>query len=112
MGERDIDDLPKNNANYTALTPIGFLERAALVHPNRTSIVHGNLTYTWLQTYQRCRRLASALSKRSVSSGSTVKKKTTHTHIRIFMLILSFLNFLKRFCVDYNFTKLILLCFS
>lgn len=72
MGERDIDDLPKNNANYTALTPLGFLERAALVHPNRTSIVHGSLTYTWLQTYQRCCRLASALSKRSVSSGSTV----------------------------------------
>ncbi|KAK6925344.1 AMP-binding enzyme, C-terminal domain [Dillenia turbinata] len=72
MAERDIDDLPKNGANYTALTPLWFLERAALVHPNRKSIIHGNIHYTWLQTYQRCRRLASALSKHSIGPGSTV----------------------------------------
>ncbi|KAM7463134.1 hypothetical protein LguiA_031255 [Lonicera macranthoides] len=70
--ERDIDDLPKNEANYTALTPLGFLERAALVHPHRKSVLHGSLHYTWLQTYQRCCRLASALSKLSVGFGSTV----------------------------------------
>ncbi|CAK9138923.1 unnamed protein product [Ilex paraguariensis] len=70
--ERDIDDLPKNAANYTALTPLGFLERAALVHPNRKSVVHGSVQYTWLQTYQRCRRLASALSNHSVGFGKTV----------------------------------------
>ena len=92
MGERDIDDLPKNNANYTALTPLGFLERAALVHPNRTSIVHGSLSYTWLQTYQRCRRLASALAKRSISSGSTVPC--------LFILVISESS-LCDFCVDY-----------
>lgn len=70
--ERDIDDLPKNAANYTALTPLWFLERAALVHPNRDSVVHGSLHYTWLQTYHRCRRLASALSNRSIGFGTTV----------------------------------------
>ncbi|OMO58429.1 AMP-dependent synthetase/ligase [Corchorus olitorius] len=72
MESRDIDDLPKNAANYTALTPLGFLERAATVHPTRKAVVHGSRSYTWLQTYQRCRRLASALSKRSVGVGSTV----------------------------------------
>ncbi|XP_047334712.1 acetate--CoA ligase CCL3 [Impatiens glandulifera] len=70
--ERDIDDLPKNAANYTALTPLWFLERAALVHPNRKSLVHGSIHYTWLQTYRRCRQLASALCQRSASFGSTV----------------------------------------
>lgn len=70
--ERDIDDLPKNNANYTALTPLWFLERAAVVHPTRKSVVHGSLHYTWQQTYQRCRRLASALSKCSIGLGTTV----------------------------------------
>ncbi|XP_019181069.1 PREDICTED: acetate/butyrate--CoA ligase AAE7, peroxisomal [Ipomoea nil] len=70
--ERDIDDLPKNAANYTALTPLWFLERAATVHPSRKSLVHGSVEYTWHQTYQRCRRLASALTKRSVTFGSTV----------------------------------------
>ncbi|GFZ09070.1 acyl-activating enzyme 7 [Actinidia rufa] len=46
--ERDIDDLPKNAANYTSLTPLWFLERAALVHPHRNSVVHGSVRYTWL----------------------------------------------------------------
>ncbi|PKH94101.1 hypothetical protein CRG98_049762, partial [Punica granatum] len=68
---RDIDDLPKNGANYTALTPLWFLERAATVHPDRKSIVHGRVSYTWRQTYERCRRLASALNRRSVGLGST-----------------------------------------
>lgn len=69
---KGIDDLPKNAANYMALTPLWFLDRAATVHPTRTSVVHGSTRYTWLQTYQRCRRLASALSKRSIGLGCTV----------------------------------------
>lgn len=69
---KDIDDLQKNAANYMALTPLWFLDRAATVHPTRTSVVHGSTRYTWLQTYQRCRRLASALSKRSIGLGCTV----------------------------------------
>jgi non-ribosomal peptide synthetase component F len=70
--ERDIDDLPRNDANYTALTPLWFLERAALAQPDRASVVHGPVRYTWAQTYRRCRRLASALARRSVGHGSTV----------------------------------------
>lgn len=69
---KGIDDLPKNAANYVALTPLWFLDRAATVHPTRTSVVHGSTRYTWLQTYQRCRRLASALCKRSIGLGCTV----------------------------------------
>ncbi|EXB55742.1 Acetate/butyrate--CoA ligase AAE7 [Morus notabilis] len=69
---RDIDDLPKNDANYTALTPMWFLERAATVHPTKPSLVHGSRRYTWLDTYRRCRRLASALSAHSIGLGSTV----------------------------------------
>lgn len=70
--ERDIDELPKNPANYTALTPLWFLERAALVHPSRLSLVHGAQRYTWADTYRRCRRLAGALAARSIGPGCTV----------------------------------------
>lgn len=70
--ERDIDHLPKNAANYTALTPLSFLERAAMIYPNRKSLIHGSVEYTWLQTYRRCCKLASALTKRSITFGSTV----------------------------------------
>lgn len=68
----DIDDLPKNPANYMALTPLWFLDRAATVHPTRTSVVHGGLRYTWRQTYDRCRAFASALNRRNIGPGKTV----------------------------------------
>ncbi len=64
--------LDKNPANYVPLSPLTFLERAASVYPKLTSIVHGNLRYTWAETYERCRRLASALHKRGIDEGDTV----------------------------------------
>jgi acetate/butyrate---CoA ligase len=39
--ERDINDLPRNDANYTALTQLWLLKRAALTHPARASVLHG-----------------------------------------------------------------------
>ena len=65
-------DLPKTSANFVALTPLTFLERAASVYPRRLSVVHGDASFTWAQTYERCRRLASALQKRGVGYGDTV----------------------------------------
>ena len=65
-------DLDKNAANHAALTPLSFLERAAHVYPERLSVVHGAQRHTWMQTYERCRRLASALAKRGIGVGDTV----------------------------------------
>ena len=48
--------------------PLWFLDRAALVHLNKTSLLHGSLCYTWRDTYNRCHRLASSLSKHCLSS--------------------------------------------
>ncbi|GER31417.1 AMP dependent ligase, partial [Striga asiatica] len=62
----------QSETNYTALTPPGFLERVALVHPTSKSVIHGSVSYTWHQTYRRCRQLASALTKRGVTFGCTV----------------------------------------
>jgi len=64
--------LEKNPANYAPLTPLSFLERAAYVYPDRTSVIHGKQRYTWKETYARCRRLASALAKRGIGVGDTV----------------------------------------
>ncbi|HEX3537062.1 MAG TPA: acyl-CoA synthetase [Stellaceae bacterium] len=64
--------LGKNAANYIPLSPIGFLGRSAAVYPNRTSVIHGNRRYTWRQSLERCRRLASALAKRGIGRGDTV----------------------------------------
>ena len=62
----------KNDANYVPLSPLTFLERSAFVYPDRISVIHGEQQYTWAQTYDRCRRLASALTRRGVAPGDTV----------------------------------------
>ena len=65
-------DLDKNRANYTPLSPITFLERAAAVYPERVAQIHGEKRYSWAQTYERCRRLASALQQRGIGTDDTV----------------------------------------
>jgi fatty-acyl-CoA synthase len=64
--------LDKVPANYTPLSPLSFIKRTAAVYPNHTSIIHGDQRYTWSETYARCRRLASALSKRGIGRDDTV----------------------------------------
>ncbi len=64
--------LDKNAANFVPLSPIGFLLRTAAVYPHRTAVVHGERRYTWHQTLDRCRRLASALNRRGIGRGDTV----------------------------------------
>ncbi len=64
--------LDRNQANYTPLTPLTFIARAAYVHPDHPSVVHGVQLFTWRETYARCRRLASALSRRGIGKNDTV----------------------------------------
>ena len=54
--------LDQNPANHAALSPLSLLARAADVYPERTSVIHGAKRFTWAQTAERSRRLASALS--------------------------------------------------
>ncbi len=65
-------DLGPNDANYVPLSPLSFIRRTASVYPDRTAVIHGNLRRTWAQTYERCRRLASALAQRGIGRGDTV----------------------------------------
>ena len=53
-------------------SPIGFLRRSAEVYPQRTSVIHGERRYTWRETLERCRRLASVLAKNGIGRGDTV----------------------------------------
>lgn len=72
MGNIFEQGLERNAANFTPITPLLFLERSAEVYPNRLAIVHGKLRQSWSQTYERCRRLASALQKHGIGLGDTV----------------------------------------
>ena len=65
-------NLDKNAANFAALTPIKFLERAAKVYPNRPAVVHGEIRRNWSETFSRCKKLASALNAHGVEKGDAV----------------------------------------
>jgi fatty-acyl-CoA synthase len=65
-------DLDRNAANYTPLSPLSFLRKAAEVYPEHLATVHGERRLTWREVYTRCRRLASALAARGIGRGDTI----------------------------------------
>ncbi|WP_445395728.1 acyl-CoA synthetase [Zobellella sp. An-6] len=58
--------------NHLALSPLSFIERTAAVYPEYPAVIHGAIRRTWADTYQRCRRLGSALAGRGIGRGDTV----------------------------------------
>ena len=60
--------LDKTPANFVPLTPLSFLARTAAVYPNHVSTVYEGRSFTWSQTYERCRRFASYLAGRKASA--------------------------------------------
>ena len=73
------EGLERTSANFTALSPLGFLERAARVYPHRLAVVHGARRFSWAQTFLRSRRLASALVRRGIGRGDTVAVMLANT---------------------------------
>nr|XP_016445222.1 PREDICTED: butyrate--CoA ligase AAE11, peroxisomal-like [Nicotiana tabacum] len=67
-----MDRLPKCGANYVPLTPLTFLTRASKCYANRTSIIYGDIRFTWSQTYKRCCRLASSLRSLNIVKNDVV----------------------------------------
>jgi fatty-acyl-CoA synthase len=72
-------NLDRTPANYQPLTPLSFLERAALVNPDHTAVIHGRLRRTYAELYARSRRLASALGGRGIGPGDTVSVMLPNT---------------------------------
>lgn len=67
-----MDKLSKCRANYVPLSPMSFLERAAAVYADRTSVIYEGTQFTWRQTYDRCRRLASALLSLNIVKNDVI----------------------------------------
>ena len=65
-------NLDKNKANYIPLTPLTFIERTKDVFPDYESVIYGDRSYTWIETYTRCIKFASALEKYGIGLGDTV----------------------------------------
>ncbi|MDA1089339.1 MAG: acyl-CoA synthetase [Proteobacteria bacterium] len=64
--------LDANPANFQPQTPLTFLDWAASVYPEKVAVIHGDSRFTYRQFAERCRRLASALTKRGLGLGDTV----------------------------------------
>src|SRR5256712_13059397 len=71
--------LDRTEANYTPLTPLSLIARAAYVYPKHLSVIHGDRRYTWAETYARSRRLASALKLAGIANGDTVALMAANT---------------------------------
>jgi fatty-acyl-CoA synthase len=68
----DAPHLARNAANFTAMTPIGFLSRAVAVYPDKLAVIHGATRFSYRQLYERCRSFADALRRRGIGQGDTV----------------------------------------
>jgi len=66
------EDLDKNAANFTALSPISMMRRAASIYPDRTAVIYGQRRVSWGDVYTRCASVAAALTNRGIGSGDTV----------------------------------------
>lgn len=64
--------LPANSANYTPLSPLSFLARSAEVYPDQLATVHAQVSYTWSETYQRCKIGAARLAALGICKGDVV----------------------------------------
>ena len=65
-------NLDKNAANYSPLSPLTFIERAAAVYPERCALIYSDTRRTWAETYARCRRFAGALRQHGIAADDTV----------------------------------------
>ncbi len=71
--------LDKTAANFTALSPVSFVERSGEVFADLPAVVHGARRYTWAQTRERSARLAAALRALGVGRLDTVSTMLTNT---------------------------------
>ncbi len=68
----DDKSFDKVSANYVSLNPISFLRRTAKVFPNRLSVVYEDIKFSWSETFERCKKLASALKSEGLERGDVV----------------------------------------
>jgi non-ribosomal peptide synthetase component E (peptide arylation enzyme) len=71
-----MDGSKWSDANYVPLTPLSFLERAALVYGGRTAVVCGDRQFSWRETRERCIAGASALAHLGVGRRDVVSHRS------------------------------------
>ena len=78
MADKYEQDLGQNAANYVPLSPLTFLCRSAAVYPNHQAVVHGNVSHTYREVYDRARKLGSTLASKGIGKNDTVAVLATN----------------------------------
>ena len=78
MTDKYEQALGKNAANYVPLSPLTFLRRSAAVYPNHQAVVHGNVSHTYSEVYDRARKLGSTLVSKGIRKNDTVAVLATN----------------------------------
>ena len=65
-------NLDRNPANFTPLTPLSFFNRARKVFGHRPAYVYGNIQRSWQEVFDRCNRFAAALKNAGIGKNDTV----------------------------------------
>ncbi len=65
-------NLDRNPANFTPLTPLSFFSRARRVFGHRPAYIYGNTQRSWEQVFERCNRFAVALNQAGIGKNDTV----------------------------------------
>ena len=78
-GERPVNSFPKTAANYRELTPLSYVERAAVVFDDSPAVVDGDATRTWAETFARCCGLGDALRREGCGRGDVVQVMLDNT---------------------------------
>ena len=71
--------LDKTAANFQPLSPLPFLQRAAMTFPKNIAIIHGDRRVTYADFYARARKLASVLARAGIGKGDTVAAMLANT---------------------------------
>ena len=62
----------ENNAHYSKLTPISFLERSVFVYPDKVAVKYKDRAYTYKEFSSRINKLAGALKAQGIKKGDKV----------------------------------------
>ncbi|MEN8239834.1 MAG: AMP-binding protein, partial [Actinomycetota bacterium] len=63
---------PVSPVYRTELTPLSFLERSAIVWPDKTAIIHGDREISYAEMAAHATRLGNALAASEISEGDRV----------------------------------------
>ncbi|ASM75187.1 MULTISPECIES: acyl-CoA synthetase [Roseobacteraceae] len=74
--DTDLDRCP---ANHQPMSPLSYLERAALTYPERVAVIHGPDRISYRQLWENCVRLGSGLVGLGIGHGDTVSVLLSNT---------------------------------